>query len=276
MENLETKLVNDRWVTEEQLALAKIESEKMDKTIWSALIKLGFMSEKKIALFFSQESGIPFVKISDYKINPHVLARLEENFCIQNCVIPLFKIQHTLFVACSNPLNTALIDSIAKKSGCVIEPLIADAHSILGALDLYWHLDDKLFEVEKFIVKQAPVGGLSLWRSAKRLPLKVPIIVKLGREDDITSSSSILGSSRDISEDGNALGIEVSLFLPKGLKIYLEFNVGQYTEGLAKTVEAYGEIVQSRMERNKIYFLGIRLLDIPDSLRTQLLKLASC
>ena len=274
MENLESKLAEDGWITPEQLMLARQESDKINRSVWVSLIKLGYMSEENITLFFARESNIPYVKISDYKINQDTLVLLDKDFCIQNCVIPLFKVQNTLFVACSNPLNAALMDSLARMSNSNIEPLISNAHAISGALDLYWGLENKIFEVEQFIVKQNPLEGLGLWRQAKRLSLRIPVTIKPECEP-ITMSDSIEGSTRDISDNGTSVGVEVFLFLPRGLKIALDFKSVPEINSAARVSQAKGEIIHSRMEKGGYYFLGIKLTEIQDAGRTQLLRLAS-
>jgi hypothetical protein len=275
MENFESRLVEDNWITLEQLMLARQESEKIEKSLWIALVKLGYLSGEDITLFFAQESGISYVKISDYRINQDLLVLLDEDFCIQNCVFPLFKVGNRLFVACSNPLNTALIDSLAKMSGCAIEPLISSTYDILEALDLYWRLEEKIFEAGKFIVSKNPLEGLSLWRQAKRLPLRVPVTIR-SEYEPIVRSDAIEGITRDISDNGTSVGAEIPLFLPQGLKVSLDFNLEETDQdSTARIFKAKGAIVHSHMEKGGCYFLGIKLTQIQDAERSQLLKLAS-
>jgi len=275
MGDLETKLVEDKWITNEQFYLARQESYRTGKSIWAILIKLGYLAEEDIILFFSKESSIPYIKISDYKIKQEILDLIDENFCIQNLVIPLFKVQKVLFVACNNPLNASLIDTLAKMTGCVIEPLITTAHSILGALDLYWRMEDKIFEAGKFIIKQNPVQGFSLWRESERLPLKIPVSIKIEDESVVVRSSvAIEGNTHDISKGGTAVGLQLFLFLPKGLKVFLKFNPGKNSSIATKILEAKGEVVHCHIEKEMHYFLGIKFIDIQDEVRNALLKLA--
>jgi len=291
MEGLENKLVQDNWITNEQFYLAKQESYRTGKSIWAILVKLGYLAEEDIILFFSKESNIPFIKISDYKIKQETLDLIDENFCIQNWVIPLFKVGDVLFVACSNPLNASLMESLAKMSGCLIEPLMATAHSILGALDLYWRIEDKIFEAGEFIIKQNPVQGFSLWRESERLPLKIPVSIKIKDESVVVRSSvAIECNTHNISKDGTAVGLEMSLFLPKDLKVSLKFNPRKNSsiateiltpslKGIGRAIpvglEAKGKVVHCHMEKEMHYFLGIKLIEIQDEIRNVLLKLAS-
>ncbi|MFH0827911.1 MAG: hypothetical protein V1919_01955, partial [Candidatus Omnitrophota bacterium] len=131
MENLlEEKLITEKWVEPWQLNKAKTAADNSGQSLWVSLVKFGILSEDEIALFLAQESGIPYVKISDYAIDQEVLRLVEENFALQNKIIPLFKLGNTLFVACSNPLDSGLLDTVAKMAGCIVEPLAAEAHAI--------------------------------------------------------------------------------------------------------------------------------------------------
>lgn len=276
MEDLELKLVEEKWITIHQLESAKQETSRCGKSLWAALVKLGYLSEEDIAVFFAQESNIAYIRFSDYKIRPEVLALLDENFCRQNLVLPLFKIKDVLFVACNNPLDTALIDRMNRLTGCNIELLVASMHSITAALDLYYGLEDKLFDLGKFIIKQGPLQGVSFWREAERLALNIPVSLKL--EDGscgLQYSSLIKGRSRDISSNGTAVGLEVFLFLPRGISVSLEFNPNQNLSGTGEIVKAKGEIVHSRMEKAQRYFLGIKFTEIEKEAYIKLLQLAT-
>jgi hypothetical protein len=215
------------------------------------------------------------VRVCDYKIDSDVLSLFDEHLCIQNTFIPLFKIKNSLFVAFGNPMDTALIDNLAKISGSVIEPLVAAPHSILGALDLYWHLDDNLFKMAELLTRQPAVSGVSLWRESKRLALKLPVKIRI--VDDhvkLSMGSTLEGQTYDISKGGTAIGLEAFLFLPKGLNVAIELE-GLQSENLNIPLNAKGEIVYSRMEKTKKYLLGIKFIDIEQVTIDQLLKLAA-
>ncbi|MFH0790619.1 MAG: PilZ domain-containing protein [Candidatus Omnitrophota bacterium] len=276
MEDLELKLVDEKWVTIHQLELAKQEAVKCGKSLWVALVKLGYIPEDDIAAFFAQESNISYVRFSDYKIQPEILALLDEDFCRQNSVIPLFKIKDVLFVVCNNPLDTVLMDRVTKLTGCSIELLAASTHSINAALNLYHGLEDRLFDFGKFIIKQVPLQGVSFWRESERLALNIPVSLKIEDSSCVLRYSSIIkGCSRDISSNGTAVGLEVFLFLPKGVNVSLEFNPNQNLSGPGEIIRAEGEIVHSRMEKAQRYFLGVKITEIEKESYIKLLQLAT-
>lgn len=276
MESLENKLVENHWVRQEQLEAAKQAAAKTKKSVWTMLVKANYLSLDDLSIFFAQESGIPYVRISDYKIKPEVLSLLDEYFCRQHILIPLFKIKDTAYIACSNPFDAELTDTLPKILGCAIEFLLAPPLSIAAALDTFWGPEEKTFILEKSIVQQKPLQGLALWRESKRMPLAIPMSLSI--EDSALSlphGAPIDGYTRDISHNGTAIGLEVFLYLPKGINIALEFRPEASLFSSGHSIKTKGEIVYCRMEKGQQYFLGIRFTEITSESREQLFKLAA-
>lgn len=268
---LEDTLVKNGLITKEQYNQAKEEAYRCKKSFWPALVKLGILSCEDLAVFFAQESRVPYVKISDYKINPSIIALIDEGFCRENAVIPLFKIQNALYVACGNPLDAALTGALAKITSCEIEPLISPADSITRALNRYFGPEEKAFEINRLIIGQPPLEGLPFWRESQRLALNTPVTISVENTDEVSLiSMPIECFARDISRNGTALGLEILLFLPKGTKINIEFRPLQPEP----PIKASGEIVYCRMEKNKSYFLGIKFSGMRYETRNRLFTLA--
>ncbi len=274
MENLlEEKLITEKWVEPGQLNKAKTAAGNSGQSLWISLVKSGILSEDEIALFLAQESGIPYVKISDYAIGQEVLRLVEENFALQNKIIPLFKIGNTLFVACGNPLDSGLLDTVAKMTGCIVEPLAAEAHAISGALDIYWRLGEKNFELADFIVKKNSFRGFVHSRGAERIFLNASFELKvLNNAVSLFSRRVITGNSLDISSDAKAIGVLASVFLPPGLEVLINLKTGQPPFLREKTIELKGRIVRSAMVKPRQYLLGIILENISEQTRKDLLR----
>lgn len=277
MEDLETRLIQGNLVTKEQCNLAKEEALRLSKPIWVGLVRLGYLSLEDIVICLAQESGIAYVRPSDYRITDEVIRLVDENFCRRNLCLPLFKVKDTLFVACMNPLDTTVIDSLANLTGFNIEPLFASVYSITAGCDYYYGIEDRVVRVEKLLVKQGLLSQLPFWRDSKRMPLNIPVSLKLEDENVVLNYSSPLeGYTRDISLGGTAIGLQVFLFIPKGTSLFLEFRLSPgLSSSLVPSVKAKGEVVYCRMEKSQHYFLGIKFIEIEDSACNQLLKLAT-
>ncbi|MFA6217408.1 MAG: PilZ domain-containing protein [Candidatus Omnitrophota bacterium] len=273
MEEFELKLVRSTLITSQQLLDAKQEALKLGRSIWSVLVKLEYLTEEDIFVFFSQESAVNYVTIPDYKISAHVFQGLSESFCREYECIPLFKIKNTLYVACGDPFDTALLDRIASLSGATIEPLIASPRAILQALDLYYGPQADFFKLEKLLFKKNPLQGVPFRRESGRRSLTVPVrVIFAGTEVQLRSILSVEGVSCNISESGKAVSLQVCLFLPKGLTVDIEFrpNPGIGDEVIA----VQGEIVYCNIQERQRYYLGIKFSEISEDSKSKLLKLA--
>ncbi|MCM8800664.1 MAG: PilZ domain-containing protein [Candidatus Omnitrophica bacterium] len=276
MQDITLKLIQDNWIDTQQFNLASQESERTGKSIWASLIKLGFLSSEDVAIFFAQETGIPYVRVSDYSISSEVLNLVEEGFCRENLFIPLFKVKEKLYIAMINPLDTALVDRITKITGLDIEPLISNIESINSALDTYYGLSEEAFAIEKFVFKQQPLRKIGYWREQERLPLKIPVYLQLDdKEIKLHYSSPIEGTTCNISHGGTAVGLNIFLFIPKGVKVNLEFKPKHDLNSSSPlNIKAKGEIIYCRMEKEQRYFLGIKFIQIDDESRNKLITLA--
>ncbi|MBU0549155.1 MAG: PilZ domain-containing protein [Candidatus Omnitrophica bacterium] len=273
MDNLEEKLIQDKWVSLEQLNLANQESRRIGKSLWVCLVRLGILTQEDVSVFFAQESGIPYVRISDYQISEEVIKLVDEEFCRENLILPLFKIKDILFVAFVNPLDTTTVDSLLTQTGCQIEPLIANMQSIRQAQDDYYGLQEKIFDFRRLIMKEKPARSLPFYRNSERVPLNLPVLVSI--EDKslaLRYSSALEGVTRDITRDGMAVGIYVFLFIPKGATVNLEFKPGEEKAFSKESIKVRGEVVYCRMQRGLRYFLGIRFIKADEKSCHELLK----
>jgi hypothetical protein len=200
---------------------------------------------------------------------------LEENFCRQNHVIPLWMVQDTLFIACNNPFNTALLDTIGKMSRCFVEPLIATAADIDQTIDHYWKPDNISFNIADFLVKQEPVKGMAFWRESERIAVDWPISLAVRNEAfSLACSSDIEGRGHDISRDGSAIGIYIPLYLPKGIAVIMSIRPLSGNKPQDRIFELAGEIVHSYMHSGRDYSVGIRFNNIEEGAKKDLLSCA--
>lgn len=268
---METRLVEEKLLEPWQLDMVRLEATNAGISVWAAMVKLGFLSEERICIFFAQECGIPYVRVPDYCIEPQVLHLVEENFCVQNIAIPLFRVQNTLFVACGNPLNTALIDNLSKMTGCTVEPLVSTTHSILSALDLYWRFDERAFELGRFIVRTYGVQGVGQWRESERLAFTVPVsIVVLDQAVTLLVKVPINAETINISADCSAVGIQSAVYLPKGIAVSLQLTARPEGQVSPLFIQAHGEILRSSMLKAGAYLLGVKFINIEEGARKKL------
>lgn len=133
-EKLKQDLVRDGLISEEKLKEAEANAREGNETLSNALISLGFLTEEKLVSFVGEKMHIPYVNIKDYSIDDKVLELIPEKIILEKKILPLFKIEDTLTIAMSDPLDIISLDTIARFAGCMVEAVIASEESIVFAI----------------------------------------------------------------------------------------------------------------------------------------------
>lgn len=267
--NLQERLVREHWIKPDEFLRAKDEQKKTGKSIFSCLIKLGYLNQPDVFRIFSESAGITFVNIADYSIKQEILNLISEEFYRENLIFPLFRIDQTLFVAMANPLDADLLNKLTNHTGLDVNPLLSSPCMIIEALDKHFGPQDKFFEMEDLIFKPRGLSNFPLHRESERISLIIPIEFKVDDERvALAVGSYIPAVTFDISESGLAIGIKTCIFLPSSVRLILRFSSFS-SEG---SIEAKGEVVYSRMRKKGEFFIGVKLLQPDPALISRLLE----
>lgn len=265
---LENQLLSDSWINSGQYGQAKEEQEKSGKSLYSIIVRKGYMSEEDVYIFFAQCSNIPFVRISDYKIEESLVNLFSENFYRENLILPLFKIENTLYIAMVNPLDSDLLNTLTMQTKAEISSLFTTPSSILEAINSNFGPDDKYFALEELIFSPQSLHMIPPIRESERLNISLPVEFKPESGISLISSAFISGVTADISSSGKALGIRTFVFLPSGIQVFVKFPQND------PAYSARAEVVRCSMEKGGRYFLGVKFLDIKDDLVKSILAQA--
>lgn len=263
MEELETKLLKENWIDSSQFVAAKAEQKKLKKSLYSVLIKLGFLTEEDVYMFFAQNTNIPFVNIFDYKIDDKLLGLFPEESYRENLFFPLFKTDNSLYICMANPLDAALMNTLEVQVDCDIVPLFGCPSVILKAINTAFGPDDKYFDLEALIVNPQKLEMMPLTRESERLILRIPVDFKISDDKiELISSAYISAVTCDISDSGKSVGIKSLVYLPPSTHINIKFPSQD------ACYEALAEVTRCHLQRGKQYFLGVKFLEIaPDLLK---------
>ncbi len=136
-------------ITEPQLVRAQEESKKQNVPLEEALINLGFITEEDFANFLSDKTGIPYIDLTNYLIDPVVIGIIPEELARKHLIIPLFKIRDTLTVGMINPQDVFALDEVRTKTSLLIEPAIVTREALKNAQDQYYGVKGTFDEVAK-------------------------------------------------------------------------------------------------------------------------------
>jgi len=152
-------LLKQGVLTQEQVKKAVDSIKKTGFSLEKAIVRLGFLTEEDIASAVARESGVPYMDLSDYMIDPMVLKYVPEELANRYKIVPLFKIGDTLTCAMANPRDIIAIDEVRLKSKIAnIDPVLASESSIQKIIDSYYGALGSVDDVIKRIDKDKMVG----------------------------------------------------------------------------------------------------------------------
>lgn len=130
LDNIGQELVDDGLVSADQLAVAMETKKNLGGDLGHILIRKGFVNEDQILEFLSRRLNIPFISLDDYTIDPEVVKIVPASLAQRFHFMPLFRIEDSITVAMSDPLDVFGIDEIRNAIKYRVQPVLASRHEI--------------------------------------------------------------------------------------------------------------------------------------------------
>ena len=145
-------LVNQGFITEEQLSDALKRQKKSKQRLGDYLVSENIVSDKDIANALHIQLGIEIVDLRGRKISPEVINLVSGSVLRRHNVLPIgFDVQtNELILAMSDPLDMVAQDDIAIITNCSIEPRISTSGEINAVLDKYFGTDEAMSAAEQY------------------------------------------------------------------------------------------------------------------------------
>ncbi len=141
LEKLKYDLVREKLITYEDLEKAEELANSQKQNIGQILINKGLLTEKVLLDFLASKLHFPSTTLSTYIIDEKCLKYISAKDARKFKMFPMFKIEDSLSVAMSDPLDLFAIDKTVEKIGCEIEPVIVSENSLMQAIDKYYKDD---------------------------------------------------------------------------------------------------------------------------------------
>lgn len=177
-------LLNNKYVTKEQLDIVLKEQKKLKCSISEILIKKGLITQKDLMIILSQELNIPPINLTKYKISPDVLTLVPERIAKQYNVLPVSTLGTTLTLAMSDPLNIFAIDDIKILTKHDIDPVVATEQDIKEAISNYYGTQSEMADIlqeakerkegeeeELEVVEEEEIDVATLAEESKKAPI---------------------------------------------------------------------------------------------------------
>ncbi len=85
-----------------------------------------------------QKYGVPFIDLTNFRLDSEVLQLFPEEFLRNNKLIPLFRSGNTLAIAMVDPGDIFTIDEVRRMTGMEVEPMVCRELDLYQALNQYY------------------------------------------------------------------------------------------------------------------------------------------
>ena len=135
--SLGQRLLQEGFITNDQLELALKEQLNTNEKLGEILVKLNFLDPKQLLPILAKHIGVEHVDIDIDNIKEDLLSLIPEDVMRKDAVIPVSKMGNKLSLAMANPTNVFLIDELQLRTKFVIKPVLALKENILEILEQY-------------------------------------------------------------------------------------------------------------------------------------------
>lgn len=173
-------LLKEGFIKKEDIEKAREYQRIHGGNLSESFVKLGLVKEEQVIIGLAEQLGIPYIKLSNYKLDPKIMRILPEKVIKEKKVVPLSRSGNTLTVTMADPLNVLLIDDLKTITGCKIqtvvstpseiEETITDFFASLTAKDLEKLIKQSKEEV-RIITKKETVDLDKAIRQAEEAPI---------------------------------------------------------------------------------------------------------
>lgn len=111
---------------------------KEGESVIDTLINRGILPEAEILATLARQLGMEIVSLKDVNISPEVRDMIPVETARQYKVVPLYKVEDTLTVALSDPLDFNTLDRLRYMLKCNIEGVIALRDEVQVSIDKYY------------------------------------------------------------------------------------------------------------------------------------------
>ncbi|ACH66101.1 type IV pilus assembly protein TapB [Aliivibrio fischeri MJ11] len=132
-------LVEENIVTEEQIEQALSTQKKTGRKLGATLIQLGFLSEKQMLTFLSQQLGVPLVDLNRAEIDASAVQLLPEVHARRLRALVLSQQGNTIRVAMSDPADLSAQEALfSQLQQYQVEMVIASERQLVDSFDRFY------------------------------------------------------------------------------------------------------------------------------------------
>ena len=133
-----TMLVNAGKIDSEQLENSLQNQKKKPGYLGQIFVSNGYLSEKELYFYLSQQFKVPFLSLGYFKIDKSLMSLFTEGQIRSKVFLPLFKLDNALTIAVSDPLDLEPMNLAREVTGLKVELVLASTIEIESSIDLHY------------------------------------------------------------------------------------------------------------------------------------------
>jgi type IV pilus assembly protein PilB len=136
-QQVEDSIVHNHLMSQKQLDDLKDKAKQERVPFISLLVSEGHLSSEQLTKLIAKSNNIPYVNLSDSKIDPAILKLLPKDVAEHFMAVPLGEMQHRLVVAMLDAGNVQAVDFLSNKIGRPLKVYAASEEGIRSVLKQY-------------------------------------------------------------------------------------------------------------------------------------------
>lgn len=134
---LEDQLIESKLIEKEELDKVRESAKKSNTPLLQALVESGHITSEDLTKTIARVTHVPYVNLSDARVNPEVLNLLPQGIAERYMAVPLGEMQKRLVVAMLDAGNIQAVDFLSSKIGRPLKVYMASQDGIDNVLKQY-------------------------------------------------------------------------------------------------------------------------------------------
>ena len=157
MKHLGEILLDEGYVTPEDLGVALTEQAERGQSLGRVLVELGMLSEAQLVSALAQQVGMDFIELSDFIVDRAAVALVPGTLCRRHTVLPIGFENGAIRLAMADPGNVVAVDDVRNVTGIQVRPVVATRDDLLQAIDRYCRSDNEMEDLQSSFDKTEKV-----------------------------------------------------------------------------------------------------------------------
>ena len=131
-------LVERGLLTLDELKQALDEQKRTGEMLGTTLTSLGLLSIDQLLPVLAEQMGMPYVRLSQIRIPPEVLAKVPPKFASHYHLVPIALTEGVLQVAIVDPFDVQTLDELRLLLDCDVKPVLSSQREIEEAIQRHY------------------------------------------------------------------------------------------------------------------------------------------